>query len=106
MALSESPRGWWLGSVTTPTTGLPHAAEIRSPVAWHRWCRDVRAGAFRVSGPGVFGRRGARLYQRGGVLDRLSLCNHGRREVRRTEENTDELQSLMRISYAVFCLRK
>src|SRR3546814_1461007 len=23
MALSESPRGWWLGSVTTPTTGYP-----------------------------------------------------------------------------------
>src|SRR3546814_8219852 len=30
----------------------------------------------------------------------------GRRERRRSEEHTSELQSLMRISYAVFCLKK
>src|SRR3546814_1384989 len=30
-----------------------------------------------------------------------ALCNH-----RRSEEHTSELQSLMRISYAVFCLKK
>src|SRR3546814_4988286 len=29
-----------------------------------------------------------------------------RRHVRRSEEHTSELQSLMRISYAVFCLKK
>src|SRR3546814_1776930 len=29
-----------------------------------------------------------------------------RRETRRSEEHTSELQSLMRISYAVFCLKK
>src|SRR3546814_2831184 len=29
-----------------------------------------------------------------------------RREVHRSEEHTSELQSLMRISYAVFCLKK
>src|SRR3546814_1346358 len=29
-----------------------------------------------------------------------------RRECRRSEEHTSELQSLMRISYAVFCLKK
>src|SRR3546814_7664820 len=29
-----------------------------------------------------------------------------RREVERSEEHTSELQSLMRISYAVFCLKK
>src|SRR3546814_8991584 len=28
------------------------------------------------------------------------------REIRRSEEHTSELQSLMRISYAVFCLKK
>src|SRR3546814_2767074 len=36
-------------------------------------------------------------------------CSHGdpcRRCRRRSEENTSELQSLMRISYAVFCLKK
>src|SRR3546814_5402152 len=30
----------------------------------------------------------------------------GFREVERSEEHTSELQSLMRISYAVFCLKK
>src|SRR3546814_4041888 len=30
----------------------------------------------------------------------------GRRSCRRSEEHTSELQSLMRISYAVFCLKK
>src|SRR3546814_6666286 len=30
----------------------------------------------------------------------------GRRERQRSEEHTSELQSLMRISYAVFCLKK
>src|SRR3546814_2532211 len=29
-----------------------------------------------------------------------------RRDLRRSEEHTSELQSLMRISYAVFCLKK
>src|SRR3546814_3090252 len=32
--------------------------------------------------------------------------SHGQRRVRRSEEHTSELQSLMRISYAVFCLKK
>src|SRR3546814_1113598 len=31
---------------------------------------------------------------------------HRRRGARRSEEHTSELQSLMRISYAVFCLKK
>src|SRR3546814_2714628 len=30
----------------------------------------------------------------------------GRKGIRRSEEHTSELQSLMRISYAVFCLKK
>src|SRR3546814_1943547 len=34
-----------------------------------------------------------------------SMNNHQRRWVR-SEEHTSELQSLMRISYAVFCLKK
>src|SRR3546814_8032749 len=32
--------------------------------------------------------------------------SYDREEVWRSEENTSELQSLMRISYAVFCLKK
>src|SRR3546814_3536079 len=37
-----------------------------------------------------------------GVLDDLPTCD----ELIRSEEHTSELQSLMRISYAVFCLKK
>src|SRR3546814_9242541 len=39
-------------------------------------------------------------------LPRDSLLRHRRQADRRSEENTSELQSLMRISYAVFCLQK
>src|SRR3546814_3030125 len=34
------------------------------------------------------------------------LRESGARSVQRSEEHTSELQSLMRISYAVFCLKK
>src|SRR3546814_4351417 len=34
------------------------------------------------------------------------VCGWAIRSVRRSEEHTSELQSLMRISYAVFCLQK
>src|SRR3546814_5210929 len=37
---------------------------------------------------------------------RRASCAPWRREERRSEEHTSELQSLMRISYAVFCLKK
>src|SRR3546814_2648178 len=36
----------------------------------------------------------------------IPKCAHGRKRGRRSEEHTSELQSLMRISYAVFCLKK
>src|SRR3546814_4701655 len=39
------------------------------------------------------------------VTDRLS-GRHSQRTAFRSEEHTSELQSLMRISYAVFCLTK
>src|SRR3546814_2884195 len=53
------------------------------------------------------GRRGNRAGEEG----RRRRCGTGgprqtRRERGRSEEHTSELQSLMRISYAVFCLKK
>src|SRR3546814_6295784 len=39
-------------------------------------------------------------------LPTLSLDRHVRVDRERSEEHTSELQSLMRISYAVFCLKK
>src|SRR3546814_3470358 len=51
-------------------------------------------------------------YRRGGGVVSSPYCHHGERECgadddeQRSEEHTSELQSLMRISYAVFCLKK
>src|SRR3546814_5411732 len=41
-----------------------------------------------------------------GVRPSLRSGDDGSRPLRRSEEHTSELQSLMRISYAVFCLTK
>src|SRR3546814_10717347 len=41
-----------------------------------------------------------------GFIIQLELRNHfGTPDIARSEEHTSELQSLMRISYAVFCLK-
>src|SRR3546814_3970561 len=63
---------------------------VRSPPLVHRHLRDQRA-------------RPCRLRPR-----RLRAGRSGRQQRRRgrSEEHTSELQSLMRISYAVFCLKK
>src|SRR3546814_3029348 len=64
-----------------------------------------------VTGVDEFGERRAHSFRRG--LDPLilncdGLCSFGFLVGvgRRSEEHTSELQSLMRISYAVFCLKK
>src|SRR3546814_2822248 len=41
-----------------------------------------------------------------GDFDGAGYAVHGRPSEHRSEEHTSELQSLMRISYAVFCLKK
>src|SRR3546814_5725439 len=48
------------------------------------------------------GRAGRRLYN-GDDSALVLLRKEAARETRRSEEHTSELQSLMRISYAVFC---
>src|SRR3546814_7422701 len=62
----------------------------------------------------LFRRRGVtldRTYQlnTGGNTDFLNMLNRTRltsKKISRSEEHTSELQSLMRNSYAVFCLKK
>src|SRR3546814_10722210 len=49
-------------------------------------------------------RRGARQHRVGAAPATRQVA--GRRVADRSEEHTSELQSLMRISYAVFCLKK
>src|SRR3546814_6607524 len=45
-------------------------------------------------------------YGQGRRRNRLRLLHNVRGQICRSEEHTSELQSLMRISYAVFCLKK
>src|SRR3546814_6111780 len=47
------------------------------------------------------GKRSYRFCHRGGLEQRIALNFHAAR----SEEHTSELQSLMRLSYAVFCLK-
>src|SRR3546814_8416270 len=64
---------------------------------WRQQHKRVIGQQFLVILFGCVGKHGRRLYG-----------DAGRREPRpeRSEEHTSELQSLMRISYAVFCLKK
>src|SRR3546814_6484593 len=59
--------------------------------------------------PGI-GPAGARNVERGAMVGRGADDRQPERQidpvVERSEEQTSELQSLMRISYAVFCLKK
>src|SRR3546814_1519372 len=68
-----------------PPLADPAAVGARARVGHH----GVLPPARRVGHPGRARRR-----------------RHARRPLGRSEEHTSELQSLMRISYAVFCLKK
>src|SRR3546814_10459688 len=67
----------------------------------------AHAGRVRVA-VGLHAGRGLRGGLPGAAAVRRAARGDGRLDVavRRSEEHTSELQSLMRISYAVFCLKK
>src|SRR3546814_2406754 len=81
----------------------------------HPDARQARRAARRARGEEprvpvvVAGRRGVPCRQRQGlrVAQRSRASRRSRQgQGQRSEEHTSELQSLMRISYAVFCLKK
>src|SRR3546814_11986592 len=111
----------------TPSCATPHSTDLPSAILRVRQHigEDVIARRFaRLDAPlragfGVEGRRAVGcndLHRRAGAARcgarehhplRVSITAHrefGR--LARSEEHTSELQSLMRISYAVFCLKK
>src|SRR3546814_2957824 len=64
-------------------------------------CRGLRAGVAAADDNDV------ELSRHGWAFnERAPLCHDGAASVPRSEEHTSELQSLMRISYAVFCLKQ
>src|SRR3546814_7668387 len=97
---------------TRPDTPFPYTTLFRSPV---RFAPAGRAAValFRGDVERDTG-RGAAVRLHGGDAGtlahrRAAPGNHGaavRPDARRSEEHTSDLQSLMRISYDVFCLKK
>src|SRR3546814_7519483 len=83
------------GLQAVPAAPAPDAAGRR-----HSADHGVRQAGDREFGLGSAGAAQQRL-----VLCRKGLPTRGD-ALRRSEEHTSELQSLMRISYAVFCLKK
>src|SRR3546814_2113546 len=73
----------------TPTTGLKYRAMFGGNHT-QGLCRKQRISSHDM------------LMLRSRCLDQRALCQNPTR----SEEHTSELQSLMRISYAVFCLKK
>src|SRR3546814_9537775 len=94
---------------TRTDTLVPYTTLFRSAE------RQVDAGAcrHRHQMDDAVGRTADRHGQRHGIVEGRRAQDIGRLEVvpdhldnTRSEEHTSELQSLMRISYAVFCLKK
>src|SRR3546814_10283132 len=79
-----------LHGVQQPVAGAPFLFGIGDIVADFAAAQGFRRGA-------------TLLLQR---FERGVACARDLRELARSEEHTSELQSLMRISYAVFCLKK
>src|SRR3546814_3666156 len=87
---------------------------VRSERYWRWTRRSARAVLTAEQRQNLFppqsGARGVLLHQLVRALipfiARIVGAEHRRRLLRRSEEHTSELQSLMRISYAVFCLKK
>src|SRR3546814_4361031 len=95
---------------TRTDTLFPYTTLFRSACRWQGrdgTRRVRRRGRRRVPiGALLLGRRAGleRHRARGGALGDRGISAIAARQ--RSEEHTSELQSLMRISYAVFCLKK
>src|SRR3546814_1742860 len=85
---------------TRTDTLFPYTTLFRSPVRRDRGANRIQARGHHRRRPAP--RRSANRRRAGSRRAR----GRGRVAGRRSEEHTSELQSLMRISYAVFCLKK
>src|SRR3546814_3584938 len=83
---------------TRTDTLFPYTTLFRSPAG-----PAITGPEQDAKNTGSFGVR--QIFLRSGGL-RAGLCIFAALDALRSEEHTSELQSLMRISYAVFCLKK
>src|SRR3546814_11060387 len=98
---------------TRPDTLFPYTTLFRSPQPDHDHGDGPRLEAQRAARPAARPRRVLRLvspFVGARVGPRPSSGSgrgpHGELDEPRSEEHTSELQSLMRLSYAVFCFKK
>src|SRR3546814_5941822 len=97
MTRSRRPRGG--GPAREPTAGSFNPSLAQAMAGW--LLRPARASFLRrAARPAILKRLNVRASQRAATLASARARRY------RSEEHTSELQSLMRISYAVFCLKK
>src|SRR3546814_5606912 len=94
---------------TRTDTLFPYTTPFRSPSPLPRrrgegWVRDVSDSCPRPVKPGQY--VPFRRTPQGNHADPLRTCQRDPRAGDKSEEHTSELQSLMRNSSAVFCLKK
>src|SRR3546814_5601851 len=91
------------GNAVTVVAGLQHVDDPRGAGQAER---GGQPGHFRPAGTDIqpFGQRPG--FEVAGLLQRRRQVGQAFGQGERSEEHTSELQSLMRISYAVFCLKK
>src|SRR3546814_3282175 len=86
---------------TRTDTLCPYTTRFRSPLPHESPGRVADNGIERLSRERLRERLGQRVSLEEGLTDQVIEL-----EILRSEEHTSELQSLMRTSYAVFCLKK
>src|SRR3546814_951653 len=89
---------------TRTDTLFPYTTLFRSRLEFAAGLKPVKRRAIGDEETGGGG--GAHIARNGGADNGGESHLLGQRALVRSEEHTSELQSLMRISYAVFCLKK
>src|SRR3546814_1275285 len=86
---------------------LAHALDMACEVPFGNECRDDGLGQLGAAGYQCLADKFEAFHLRG-RHDQIGQPDTGKQHFAegRSEEHTSELQSLMRISYAVFCLKK
>src|SRR3546814_1378111 len=102
--IRRPPRSTRTDTLFPDTTLCRSPARLTAALAGHRLV--LVEGLHHAVGEGASGGFLGEEQRMGGVLGRRCAGRGGRRGGVRSEEHTSELQSLMRISYAVFCLKK
>src|SRR3546814_1329005 len=111
-AVISARKGVALATDNTPTTHIIKVdiAGLDDSIRVEHFCMRVAAAAGLDVAPTKIGVADGVTYMLVSRYDRTVVTgrefSYVRRVHQRSEEHTSELQSLMRISYAVFCLKK